>query len=344
MLRRSIKTNLLGLLRPTTVVLILLVAAASATGGGLVCHACKGDLVGPSIEYEGWSYHPSCYIKLFAPRCGVCGQPITESAWTIDQGVAYHDRCYEDSIAPRCAVCGRIIDGPYLENDWGEKYHAHHQDEVRRCFFCDRLITGEDLPGHQPLGGDRPVCPVCRRNGVTDPANANRLLGEIRATLQTFGIDLGALPLRLELVDPDELEELTAAPLDRTLGLFQGERRVFESGGPDDLKGTVYLTRGLPRPVFITSAGHELMHAWLFIHRLDNRDISLVEGSCNMAGVLALRSLMDDDAAWVRNSIERDPDPVYGEGYRRVAKLVKERGMTIWLDGLRTAPEFPDGY
>jgi hypothetical protein len=324
--------------------LLILLIAGPADGQGLICHACNKSLPGPLIEYDGWNYHRSCYLEKIAARCGVCSLPITDGEWTAVEGIPYHNHCFEDSVAPICSICNQLIEGSYIENRWGERYHAHHQGEVMTCSFCDRLIDAPAKGNGHIFHGTRFICRICSKDAIDDEQDADRRREEISAGLAAVGIVISNIDLRLQLVDPAGLEDATDRRGNKTLGLFRGGRRTFASGGPDDLTGTISIATGLPPAVFTGTTAHELMHVWLFVHEVEDRDEAWVEGSCNFAAWLTLGRTLSDEFSWCQDALMEDPNPVYGDGFRRVKKLVDERGIDFWLKQLRTSPDFPSGY
>ena len=92
---------------------------------------------------------------------------------------------------------------------------------------------------------------------------------------------------------------------------------------------------GLPRFDFTGALAHELMHVWLFSNAPTDIDPAFREGSCNYAAYLALQKYSDKEALFVIDRMLQDPDPIYGDGFRRVKEFVEEKGIRYWLHYLQ---------
>jgi len=87
-----------------------------------------------------------------------------------------------------------------------------------------------------------------------------------------------------------------------------------------------------------------LMHVWHYSQNILENDPAWSEGSCNYAAFLVLNRYSDEQAAYIIAGMNNDPNPVYGEGFRRVKKLVEAKGISSWLESVRKSNSFPLGY
>ena len=322
--------------------LILILVLSVGVVADNICDFCGEPIAGSFVQYNGKFYHPNCYINHIAPRCCICGEPL-EGRWIVFDGKNYHQSCYEAKVALRCSVCGEIITGEYLTDYWGNKYHAYHKQEIESCSFCGRLLTDPKAGGGRQFDADHYICNTCNRDAVTDEVTGRRLLEQARTLLEKAGIVINHEPIKFKLVSRKELTEQVGRSNTDHFGLIHYEK-ITTWSLLIERKFTVYLLKGQPSKHFISVAAHELMHVWLYLNAPDDGDPALVEGSCNYAAFLVLQQLHDEMAGYVIKQLQSDPDPVYGEGFRRVEKLVDNRGVEFWLQHLKFDTQFPIGY
>jgi len=274
-----------------------------------VCVACGKALVGRVIELDGRRYHPDCY-ELFGPHCGICQRTIHGRYVTLGDGLDYHKECLD--ATPRCDGCGLPAGGkrgPALR-------------------WKDGRIT----------------CTPCKSEAVVDNVAARSALADARAALKTaLGLDLGSIEVPIQLVSKDDLlaqAKEVGQPAIRALTI------VREEGPGDDGKRGARSYRilalyGLPRAGLVGILAHELFHVAQSEASSSDRDAAFREGSANYVQVVILRARGEEMRARL---IERDTDPVYGEGLRRFERLAQAAGQKKALQlGLRSIA-FPDGY
>ena len=135
-----------------------------------VCSVCGKRIDGPYRTFAGRYVHDACWAEHYAPRCGVCGQPITANYVEAD-GRTFHHECF------MCSVCGKRIEGSFVEHDGGYVHPICWEERYApRCGVCGRPIVGE----HRAFEGvsyheacyvehKAPVCLIC----------GNRILGAL---------------------------------------------------------------------------------------------------------------------------------------------------------------------
>jgi hypothetical protein len=130
-----------------------------------------------------------------------------------------------------------------------------------------------------------------------------------------------------------------AAELSRIAGTRSTDTKGFTDylvdktafGKVNDETIRVYLLYGMPRVQTTGTAAHELMHVWQFRKGRLDQDPAVSEGSCNFASYLVLRKMGGPGAEFVIDGMLKDPDPVYGEGFRRVKAYADDKGIAAWL-------------
>ncbi|MBD3166469.1 hypothetical protein GF324_07715 [bacterium] len=289
------------------------------------CAVCGDPLGGKYVKENGTYYHADCYVDRFAPRCDHCGEPIVGNYIEID-GSVYHDTCYKHNFAPICKATGERISGTILQNDWGETIAASNQHLVRDCSACGRFAV---LDRSLRLSDDRIICSICRQNAVTREAHGRRLLERTYALLQKQGVEI-PVPLNqieLRLVDRDRLD-----PIAERIGTKDSHgicRYGFESRNNRIVSESyqIYILSYLSEESFISVAAHELFHVWQHAVRADGPSSRILEGGANLAMYAVLDEMEGEYAEYRRDKLFKDPDPVYGDGFRMMHRIYEREGM-----------------
>lgn len=326
----------------SSLILLLILALPAGQASESACGYCGGQIGASYIQYNGEFYHGQCYTDHVAPRCGSCNKPL-KGQWVVFDGQNYHDNCYQSKVALRCSVCRQIITGQYLIDHWGNKYHAHHRQEIEGCSFCGRLLSDPKANGGQAFDADHHICGTCSQDAVTSETTADRLVKQARALLAKAGIVVEHDNIEFELISRAEFSKLAGRTNTDSFGLTHYEKTTSWAM-LEDKTFTIYLLQGQPSRHFMSVAAHELMHVWLYLNAPDDGESTLVEGSCNYAAFLVLNRLGDEIAGYVVKQLLEDPGLVYGDGFRRVKKLVDNRGVDYWLEHMKFDIQFPIGY
>src|SRR5205807_7413024 len=80
----------------------------------------------------------------------------------------------------------------------------------------------------------------------------------------------------------------------------------------------VAILRGLPSIVFEGTIAHELGHVWLIMQAVREWPKPDEEGFCQLLAHRYYIQLDTDDSRYQARRIERNPDAIYGDGFRRV--------------------------
>ncbi|MBP2681330.1 MAG: hypothetical protein H6Q78_1193 [Candidatus Krumholzibacteriota bacterium] len=320
-----------------TRIAVLTIALCAALAAGLpetgpradaekarVCTACGQVIRESYFETGGKFYHSRCFT------CEYCKKPI-DGAFTVYRGKNYHTPCFDDRVALRCAVCGGIVQGQYLLDYWGNAYHPRHKDDVLQCDFCQRFIVGGLADGMKRLHDGRSLCAKCAPSSVTNIREARSILVDAAEKLRSVGVGVDPGSIQLSLVGEEELARIADSRSNDTRGFteYWVNKSLFGKVTAETVK--IYLLFGMPRVQMASTAAHELMHVWQFRKGRLDQDAAVSEGSCNFASYLVLRKLGEPEAEFVIDGMLRDPDPVYGEGFRRVKAYTEEKGVAPWL-------------
>jgi hypothetical protein len=315
-----------------------------------LCAACHQPINGASFNvHEGQPYHSRCYIERVAPRCAYCGKPLT-GEYIQSDGRSYHPDCYRERVVARCVYCNAPLTGEYLVDGWGNKFCKRHEREFPTCEFCGRLVP----PSQQERGHrDSIRCPVCRSRAIESRAQARPLFEELSGWMNAQGLQLPAIPLKLELCDRATLTRYMqqravqgsnrgSAPFEpHTLGVTLSTTHTLDGREVrTDIDGVAVL-RGLPTPLFQGVVVHELGHVWLVTQGIQGLPPWAEEGFCELLSHRYYRLLNSDEGRYYANGIEKNPNPIYGDGFRRVRDVVYRVGFQQYVQQLSVTKRLP---
>jgi len=268
-------------------------------------------------------------------RCDYCNRLIT-GEYVVSDGQNYHVDCYESHIAPRCALCGEIIEGEYFEDNWGNLVHAKHKGQVPQCLYCRRFISDQISDGMVRYDDGRIVCGICARNAINDIKRAEHIMEDLQASLAGYGIETRDEDIPLSLVGRNSMPELAQGFHADPLGFAYYEKTTYAGGLITNRSYKIYILNGLPRFEFISSLAHELMHIWLYRNAPIDLDATLREGTCNFAAYLILQDYSGREVQFVIDNLISDPNPVYGDGFRKVKAYTDKNGLSDLLKYLKS--------
>lgn len=115
----------------------------------------------------------------------------------------------------------------------------------------------------------------------------------------------------------------------RTVGLaytqtFNDGEQAFE----------IHIISGLTKLDFAEVLAHEIMHTWINQNQISITSEADLEGLCNYASYIVLKSVNTTYAQNLISAMMRNPDPIYGEGFRNVKSEIDEIGFNEYLSRL----------
>lgn len=307
------------------------------------CAECKKSLVDHKFFNQANKYYcDKCYDTKFIPKCQKCGESIDSRYFKFDEKT-YHKKCYDKFIAPRCSLCQKIIYEEYLTDFWGNKYHRFHENNNPSCDYCRRFISEKTSKGGWVYDDGRDICGICIKSAIENIREAEKLMIYISQRLKRYGMENNLQKIKLQLVDKNRLARLSADRTREYSGLTKFERNMV-SGKVVAENFNIYILHGMPGENFKVTMAHELMHVWLYSQAPMEMDPALTEGSCNYASYLLFQNDRSEQIGYLLNSMEKDSNEFYGDGYRRVKKMVRRMGVEAWLKYLKDNKNFPSGY
>jgi hypothetical protein len=236
-------------------------------------------------------------------------------------------------VAARCALCGKPLLDPHLVDHWGTKFCREHQGKYPLCRFCGRLV----LPrARRRSSGSEAICPICRANAIDRLASARPIFDRLVRWVNGQGLIFNDLNLRIELRNRKQLAEFLRQSGDtKCLGAtlhttYTENGRVTRT----EVNGVAIL-RGLPSVLFQEVTVHELGHAWLAVHYVVDLPRQSEEGFCELLAYRYLTQTATKESLYHAKAIERNPDTIYGEGFRRIRPIAEAGSFHRLLDTLR---------
>ncbi len=301
-----------------------------------LCAACHQPIEGSVVTALGSTWHPEHFV------CGACGLPIREQSFNEQNGKPYHTTCFQEQVVPRCAYCGKPLIGEFLVDQWGTKFHKEHEKQYPHCDFCGRLI----LPQQQERGGaNKPEsmrCPVCRSTAIETVNEAQPLFRQCIQWVSRQGLKYNNQKLSLELVDRAKLARYLSTHIEpHALGATMSSTYVQDGRIVQTEIGGVAVLQGLPASLFQGVTVHELGHVWLLVQGISNLPMWAEEGFCELLAQRFHAEMNTPEHHYYARNIERNPNPVYGEGYRHVRAIADKLGFERFIQHLSMTKRLP---
>jgi hypothetical protein len=230
-----------------------------------------------------------------------------------------------------CTICGSPPRSAAARTLRGELTCVTHPF-VATCVFCGRR-AGRGEPGWCDLGAGTHRCPTCAREAVDTQDALRRHVPRVRGVTRDLGFGL-ARRVRVVFGTADDLAGPGPA---RPFGVT--ELRI--TGARTAEVVVVRVLCGLPGFVFGRVVAHELGHAWLAQFASRPTDPAVEEGVCELIAYAWLKRSGTPYAEELREEIRKNPDPVYGNGFRTVQAAVRQHGLAKVLESMSTAGILP---
>jgi len=306
-----------------------------------LCAGC-GKPIGSEQYYvhQEAPYHAECYQNQVAPRCAYCGKPLLDR-YQVSQGKSYHPACFREHVATRCVYCNKPLTGEYMVNHWGEHYCKEHQADYPTCAFCGRLVPSQQL--EQGARRNEYIrCPLCRSTAIESTAQAQAIFTHLKQRLTTQGLIFGNASFGLELCDRATIASLTQGRVGTDmLGITVSTTQTINGRVVSTDVTKIAVLHGLPATLFQGVMMHESGHAWLTIQGIKGLPSWAEEGFCELLSYRFYTEENTVESRYHAANIEKNPDKVYGEGFRRVRALADTMGFSRFVETLRTTKRLP---
>ena len=296
------------------------------------CKQCKKPIKNQYIVVDKKKYHKQCYKNHIQPKCDICKNHI-EGTYNIEKGKKYHKQCYENVVLPKCAVCKKAIKTTYIIDKWDNKYHKSHSIKLPNCESCNRIICKNITNGGYNIGKERNVCSLCEPFLVDRRKLVNKYAKEVKRELYKVGFK--NLPKNIPITLVSSRKELKKLSKIRHINLSGYTHYEYETLNNKITKEDyhIYILSGLHEVEFKSVLAHEFLHVYLFQNRYKLRPENR-EGFCNLASQLIYENDNSKYADLKIDAMYENPDPVYGLGFQKMNRILKQRGWTQLLKDL----------
>src|SRR5579859_746962 len=306
-----------------------------------VCAGCGKVIVEPSFNtHDGRPYHNACYLDRFVPKCAYCGKAL-EGQYITHDGKSYHQSCYQDHIVPRCAYCGEPLIGSYVVDGWGTRFHQEHEQQFPHCAYCGRLVP----PAQQEHGAskdDNVRCPICRAQAIETREEAQPLFRQLIQWVGSQGLRFNSLHITLELGSRSKLGEyLSIRTEGHSLGVTMSTSYYENECMTHTEIDRVAVLQGMPELLFQGVTVHELGHVWLAVQGIHDLPQWADEGFCELLSHRYLSGITTQDGRYYTERIEKNSNPIYGEGFRKVKALADKMGFARFIEVLVRTKRLP---
>jgi protein DA1 len=220
----------------------------------------------------------------------------------------------------QCRLCHGPLGATWWETAMGERICGAHTGRPS-CRSCTAPAAAT------PAG----LCPRCTSTAVSTQEKVRSVLPRVRTGLHGLGLRL-ITPVRVRLATADELAALSGDATGRIAGCTVSiDTRVVD----------LAVLAGMPAPEFGAVVAHECMHAWMAQRGFGPVPAPIVEGLCQLVSDKWLQRIPDPRGRLLRAAIADDPDPVYGDGFRRVEASVGRHGLRAVLRAVRVQGALP---
>lgn len=223
-------------------------------------------------------------------------------------------------------ICGRIPSGLYGANSRGDIWCASHL-VGSECHFCG-------VPANSELHGVA-RCLRCALGAVDSARLAQEPFARVMRALEARGLRF-RLKIRVILRPTATFRARGLFHSDATMGVTISERR-----GVTPSRVGIGIALGLPRLEFERVVAHELTHVFMFERSCRDLPPQLQEGFAEYVSHTYLAEVVrTTESVNMAASIRTNPDPVYGVGYRMVARAIAEHGaQRVYVALARGMPE-----
>ncbi len=153
------------------------------------------------------------------------------------------------------------------------------------------------------------------------------------------------LHLSLELCDRPKLTEFLKGRVGTTgtdsLGVTMSTTHTLNGRVMRTEVNGVAILEGLPTTLFQGVTIHELGHVWLVVHDIKGLPSWAEEGFCELLSYHYYTQLDTSESRYHAENVASNPNPVYGEGFRRVRTIADAMGFQRFVETMRNTKRLP---
>ena len=194
-------------------------------------------------------------------------------------------------------------------------------EEARKCDFCGEMLPVSEF---DVLNDGRERCYQCTRSAI-DTVEALKPLNDLvrKAMRDSLAIKVKN-EIQLEMVSSGEIQRRMGDALMPTLD--QETRVVGRAMMNGDHDMSVVIENGFPKHQTISTLAHEFTHIWQYEHLpYNDLPLEILEGHAVWTEIYICEQLGEQLYAEKIKAIMQLRDDVYGNGYRHMLELLKEK-------------------
>jgi len=224
--------------------------------------------------------------------------------------------------ATTCVICLQPLDDIFSIDAWGNPFHIKQEDEGLFCHSCSRIISQGVTQGGYVYRDGRHLCSLCITTSINNDSSIQVFYKSVVSQLEKVGIPDIAVNIPITLVD---LHQLNQEAGDHSHTKLKGFTRILIENkiNPLDNIFHIYILFGLPQIEFEAVLAHELLHIWIHQNQIQ---LSEEEGFCNLGRQLIYQNDQTQFSTIHLQAMENDPDPTYGDEYRRMKASLEQKG------------------
>lgn len=265
--------------------------------------------------------------------CNYCSKLIYNE-WINIEEKDYHANCYKNHIAPKCSLCLEVLTKEYLVDAWGNPFHKSHESEGTYCSSCSRIISEGVTQGGYRLDDGRYLCSLCESNIIISPSQIDTSRKKVLTLLEKIGIKGITKNISISLANRFVLQNLANEIASSNLKGFTTFSNIESPYGNSSPKYQIYILDRLPTIEFEAVLAHEYLHVWLYQNNIE-LPLSHIEGFCNLASAYIYEQNGSKFSQIHLDSMDADPDPYYGDGYRKMKFQLEKYGWKKLLQTLQ---------
>lgn len=321
-------------------ILFLLFLFSFAIASALNCSVCRKKIKGKYMQSKDKKIFCSktCFAQT-APKCNSCKNPCVEGVFTFMKKTYCSKNCLEK--VSRCNSCSTPTSKIFIivAPDGEKLFFCSNCVKNPKCFFCT-------FPRKtKKIYDGRHVCSICLKNAVTSHDEIRKIFRKIRHKLhRMYGFDINHT-IELNIISLPQLEKLS-----RDIYKMENGSRValmryeFTVNEKSDWRGRrskslakercrMFLLDNIPLDILEDSIAHELTHDYLRHNVGKVENLSVEEG---FAEAIAAEYNKTVRRTKLNTRKQNTPDPVYGDGYRKMSAMLKKLGFKKTVQYIKT--------
>jgi hypothetical protein len=299
------------------------------------CSICKA-LIKPGSKYltndKGQIFCSKACFEKTLPLCSVCGRRISGAYIKGKDGKLFCSEACVSTTWPQCVLCKkRAPIGISIFSEKGQVFFCEICSAKPRCFCCGLPADCSNLDDGRTICGECLKTAVFRKDEILCLAEAVRLDMKEKLSLSTnHHIEYVVVDAKtLNAISPQEQRGVE-------LGLFQyTEKTETTTTTKSDTWGKVkttesttvekqykiYLLAGISKKKLSEVIAHELAHDWMQEYYSGINDLKIKEGWAEYAAS-RMNIILKNEIMNLR--MEKNPDPIYGDGFRMIKKYTEK--------------------